>query len=258
MSVELFDLLLLCLAAFLAGFVDAIVGGGGLIQLPAALVILPSFPVASVIGSLKIPAFSGTAIAAWQYSKKVSINWKLIAVICTIAFFASYTGSYLLTHVSNAFMKPVLLIVLTAVAIYTYTKKDFGQREEKGISVKKQLQTGIFISLIIGFYDGFIGPGAGSFLMLAFIAFLHFDFLHASAHAKLVNLATNLGSVTLFIVKGKIIWGIALPMAVANMAGGFVGAKLAIAKGNKFIRVFFLVVIIGILIRFCWDVFVKR
>jgi hypothetical protein len=258
MSVELFDLLLLCLAAFLAGFVDAIVGGGGLIQLPAALVILPSFPVASVIGSLKIPAFSGTAIAAWQYSKKVSINWKLIAVICTIAFFASYTGSYLLTHVSNAFMKPVLLIVLTAVAIYTYTKKDFGQREEKGISVKKQLQTGIFISLIIGFYDGFIGPGAGSFLMLALIAFLHFDFLHASAHAKLVNLATNLGSVTLFIVKGKIIWGIALPMAVANMAGGFVGAKLAIAKGNKFIRVFFLVVIIGILIRFCWDVFVKR
>jgi hypothetical protein len=258
MSVELFDLLLLCLAAFLAGFVDAIVGGGGLIQLPAALVILPSFPVASVIGSLKIPAFSGTAIAAWQYSKKVSINWKLIAVICTIAFFASYTGSYLLTHVSNAFMKPVLLIVLTAVAIYTYTKKDFGQREEKGISVKKQLQTGIFISLIIGFYDGFIGPGAGSFLMLAFIAFLHFDFLHASAHAKLVNLATNLGSVTLFIVKGKIIWGIALPMAVANMAGGFVGAKLAIAKGNKFIRVFFLVVIIGILIRFCWDVFVKK
>ncbi|HEX8314108.1 MAG TPA: TSUP family transporter [Flavisolibacter sp.] len=258
MTVELFDLLLLCLAAFLAGFVDAIVGGGGLIQLPAALVILPSFPVASVIGSLKIPAFSGTAIAAWQYSKKVSINWKLIAVICTIAFFASYTGSYLLTHVSNAFMKPVLLIVLTAVAIYTYTKKDFGQREEKGISVKKQLQTGIFISLIIGFYDGFIGPGAGSFLMLAFIAFLHFDFLHASAHAKLVNLATNLGSVTLFIVKGKIIWGIALPMAVANMAGGFVGAKLAIAKGNKFIRVFFLVVIIGILIRFCWDVFVKR
>jgi hypothetical protein len=258
MVVEWMDLLLLCLAAFLAGFVDAIVGGGGLIQLPAALVILPSFPVSSVIGSLKIPAFSGTSIAAWQYIKKVSINWRLITIICVIAFFASYTGSYLLTHVSNAFMKPVLLVVLTIVAIYTYTKKDFGQREERDISEKKQLQLAVFISLIIGFYDGFIGPGAGSFLILAFIAFLHFDFLHASAHAKLVNLATNLGSVTLFIVKGKIVWGIALPMAVANMAGGFIGAKLAIAKGNKFIRGFFLVVIVGILLRFCWDVFVKK
>jgi uncharacterized membrane protein YfcA len=255
MPIEWFDLLLLCLAAFLAGFVDAVVGGGGLIQLPAALVILPSFPVASVIGSLKIPAFSGTSIAAWQYLKKVSINWKLMTIICTLAFFASYGGSYLLTQMSNAFMKPVLLVVLSAVAIYTYTKKDFGQKEEKELSTNKQLQLGIFISLLIGFYDGFIGPGAGSFLMLAFIAFLGFDFLHASAHAKLVNLATNLGSVTLFIAQGKIIWAIALPMAVANALGGFIGAKLAIAKGNKFIRVFFLVVVVGILIRFCWDVF---
>src|SRR5829696_4870618 len=176
MTVELIDLLLLCLAAFFAGFVDAIVGGGGLIQLPAALVILPSFPVASVIASLKIPAFSGTSIAAWQYLKKVTINWKLVGIICTIAFFASYSGSYLLTHVSNTFMKPVLLVVLTAVAIYTYTKKDFGQKEEKEISSKKQFQLGVLISLLIGFYDGFIGPGAGSFLILAFIAFLGYDF----------------------------------------------------------------------------------
>ncbi|RYZ24714.1 MAG: sulfite exporter TauE/SafE family protein [Chitinophagaceae bacterium] len=249
---------MLCLASFLAGFVDAIVGGGGLIQLPAALVILPSFPVATVVGSLKIPAFSGTFVAAWQYVKKVSINWKLVAMICTTAFLASYSGSYLLTHVSNTFIKPVLLVVLTLVAIYTYTKKDFGQKEEHDLPEKMQWQRGFLISLIIGFYDGFIGPGAGSFLILAFIALLHFDFLHSSAHAKLVNLATNLGSVTLFFLKGKIIWAIALPMAVANMAGGFAGAKLAIAKGNRFIRVFFLVVVIGILIRFCWDVFGKK
>ena len=123
------------------------------------------------------------------------------------------------------------------------------QKEEVEISPARQLRTGIFISLIIGFYDGFIGPGAGSFLILAFIAFLGFDFLHSSAHAKLVNLATNLGSVTLFIIKGNIIWTIALPMAAANMLGGFAGAKLAIAKGNKFIRVFFLVIIVGILLR---------
>ncbi|HVF97960.1 MAG TPA: TSUP family transporter [Flavisolibacter sp.] len=255
MAVEWHDILLLGLAAFLAGFVDAVVGGGGLIQLPAALIILPSFPVSSVIASLKIPAFSGTSVAAWQYVKKVSINWKLLSVICTLAFFASYSGSFLLTQVSNRFMKPVLLLILIAVAVYTYTKKDLGQREQKDIAASRQLQLGIAISLVVGFYDGFIGPGAGSFLMLAFIAFLHFDFLHASAHAKLVNLATNLGSVALFLTKGNIVWEIALPMAAANMLGGFAGAKLAIAKGNKFIRVFFLVVIVGILARFCWDVF---
>lgn len=258
MMVEWIDILLLCVAAFFAGFVDAIVGGGGLIQLPAALVILPHVPVASVIGSLKIPAFSGTAIAAWQYIRKVSINWVLLGVICTVAFFASYSGSYLLSHVSNSFMKPVLVVVLTVVALYTYTKKDFGQHdEERSLPFRKELQLAVLISLLIGFYDGFIGPGAGSFFILAFIALLHFDFLHASAHAKMVNLATNLGSVTLFLVKGIIIWQIALPMAAANMLGGFMGARLAIAKGNRFIRAFFLVVVVGILVRFCWDVFFK-
>lgn len=256
MVIEWVDILLLCAAAFLAGFVDAIVGGGGLIQLPAALVILPHIPVATVIGSLKIPAFSGTAIAAWQYSRKVSINWLLLAVICTLAFLASYSGSYLLTQVSNAFMKPVLVVVLAAVAIYTYTKKDFGQHdEEKTLSVRRQYQLAVPVSLLVGFYDGFIGPGAGSFFILAFIALLHFDFLHASAHAKMVNLATNLGSVTLFLVKGMLIWKIALPMAAANMLGGFLGARLAIARGNRFIRAFFLFVIVAILLRFCWDVF---
>lgn len=249
---------LLCVAAFFAGFVDAIVGGGGLIQLPAALVILPHFPVASVIGSLKIPSFSGTVFAAWQYVKKVSIDWVLLTMICVLAFFASYSGSLLLTQVSNRFMKPVILVVLTLVAIYTYTKKDFGQKETRDRSFNQQLTMGVLISLLIGFYDGFIGPGAGSFFILAFIALLHFDFLHASAHAKMVNLATNLGSVTLFLLKGKIIWLIALPMAASNAVGGFLGARLAIAKGNRFIRLFFLVIIVGILIRFCWDVFIKK
>jgi hypothetical protein len=258
MAVEWTDLLLLCTAAFIAGFVDAIVGGGGLIQLPAALVILPQFPVASVIGSLKIPSFSGTVFAAWQYIRKVSINWVLLTIICVLAFFASYSGSLLLTKVSNRFMKPVILVVLTIVAIYTYSKKDFGQKEAHDLPFNRQLTMGVIISLLIGFYDGFIGPGAGSFFILAFIALLHFDFLHASAHAKMVNLATNLGSVTLFLVKGKIIWLVALPMAASNALGGFLGAKLAIAKGNRFIRIFFLVIVVLILLRFCWDVFVKK
>jgi len=245
----------LCLAAFLAGFVDAIVGGGGLIQTPAALILLPAHPVAAVIATTKIPSFSGTSFAAWQYVRKVPINWKFITIVATIAFFSSYAGSYLLTQVSNSFMKPVLLVVLTAVAIYTFTKKNFGQKVHKDNSYQREIVYAVLISLSIGFYDGFIGPGAGSFLILAFISLLGFDFLQASANAKLVNLATNLGSITLFIVQGKILWLFAIPMAVSNALGGMLGARLAIIKGNKFIRIFFLLVVIGTLIRFMFDVF---
>jgi uncharacterized protein len=258
MHVEFWQIILLCIAAFCAGFIDSIVGGGGLVQLPASLVILNSFPVVTVVGSLKPPAFCGTLSAAIQYMRRVEIKWQLMTVACTIAFFAAYAGSETLTHVSNSFMKPVLLVILTAILIYTYTRKNFGQHEEKEHSSKTELLYTCIISLVIGFYDGFIGPGAGSFLILVFIALLGFDFLHASAHAKLVNLATNLGSITLFLFKGKILWLIALPMAVSNVAGSLIGARLAIAKGNKFIRIFFLVVMTATLLRFAYDVFFHR
>ena len=255
MPIAFEQLLLLCLAAFVAGFVDAIVGGGGLIQTPAALVLLNTYPVVNAIGSIKIPSFSGTLFAAWQYIKKVKINTGLAVIMCVIAFFSSFAGSELLTVVNNDFMKPVLFIVLLAVAIYTIAKKDFGQHEAKEHSDQRELWYAIGISLVIGFYDGFIGPGAGSFLILTLIYFLGFDFLKASAHAKLVNLATNLGSIVLFTIKGKIIWIVAFPMAISNALGAIIGARMAIARGNKFIRIFFLIIVLGTLLRFAWDVF---
>lgn len=250
-------LLLLCLAAFAAGFIDAIVGGGGLIQTPVGLILLPSLPVATVIGTLKVPAFSGTSFAAFQYLKKVDLNWKLLGIMMLLAFPSAFLGSTLLTYVSNDFMKPLLLVVLSFLVIYTYAKKNFGQQIEKNISHKRQLFNAVAISFVVGLYDGFIGPGTGSFLVVAFIAIMGFDFLHASANAKMVNLATNFGSICLFMLKGKIIWAIAIPMAASNALGGWLGAKLAINKGNSFIRIFFLVVVIGTLVRFAYDVFCK-
>ena len=254
---ETYLLILLCIAAFFAGFVDAIVGGGGLIQTPVALIVLPNLAVSTIIGSLKIPAFSGTSFAARQYLKKVDMNWKLLFIMALVAFCFAFLGSNLLTLVSNDFMKPVLLVVLSLIAIYTFTKKNFGIHQEKNLSPKKQLVLAMLMSSCIGFYDGFIGPGTGSFLVLGFVAILGFDFLHASANAKMVNLATNFGSICLFILKGKIIWAIAIPMAICNAIGGWVGAKLAIKKGNGFIRIFFLLVVIGTLIRFGYDIFFK-
>lgn len=251
-------LLLLCLAAFLAGFVDAVVGGGGLIQTPAGLILLPNLPVATVIGSLKIPALSGTASAAFQYLKKVKLDWKPLMMMLLLAMIFAFVGSQVLTMMHNDFMKPVLLVVLTFVAIYTYVKKNFGQHAANNHSPKKKMVYSVLISIIIGFYDGFIGPGAGSFLVLVFITFMGVDFLHASANAKMVNIATNSGSIILFLIKGSIIWSIAIPMAICNALGGRLGAKLAINKGNRFIRIFFLVVVIGTLVRFGYDVFMTH
>jgi uncharacterized protein len=254
---ETMILVLLCLASFFAGFVDAIVGGGGLIQTPIALILMPDYAVATVIGSLKIPSFSGTGFAAYQYSKKVKMRWLLLLLMSVLAFISAYLGSTLLTIVNNDFMKPVLLLVLSVLAVYTFLKKDFGQYKVKNISIKKQMIYAVVISLSVGFYDGFIGPGAGILFVLAFVIILGFDFIQASANAKMVNLATNLGSICLFMAKGKIIWAIALPMAVCNAIGGWLGSGLAIRKGNEFIRVFFLIIVTGILIRFAWDVFFK-
>ncbi|MFN3753562.1 sulfite exporter TauE/SafE family protein [Flavobacterium sp.] len=252
---ETYIIVLLCIASFFAGFVDAIVGGGGLIQTPVAMILMPNLSVASIIGSLKIPAFSGTSFAAFQYLKKVEMNWKLLSIMAILAFCSAFLGSALLNVVSNDFMKPLLFFVLIGLAIYTFRKKNFGQHQEKTHSVKRQMLYAVVISVMVGFYDGFIGPGTGSFLVLGFVSILGFDFLHASANAKMVNLATNFGSICLFILKGKIIWAFAIPMAFCNALGGWVGAKLAIKKGNDFIRKFFLFVVVLTLLRFGYDVF---
>jgi uncharacterized protein len=254
---ETYIIIILCIAAFFAGFVDAIVGGGGLIQAPIAIISLPYYQVSTIMGSLKIPAFSGTSFAAFQYLKKVKINWKLLVLMSIVACLSAFVGSYFMTLVSNNFMKPLLLVVLSLLAVYTFMKKNFGQQKSKVIEEKKLIVFGILISLIIGFYDGFIGPGTGSFLVFGLIALLGFDFLQASAHAKMINLATNLGSIILFMIKGKIVWAIAIPMAFSNAFGGWLGAKIALKKGNGFIRIFFLIVVIGTLLRFGYDVFFK-
>ena len=251
------EIILLCIAAFAAGFIDAIVGGGGLIQTPATLITLPQYPVATLLGTTKIPSFIGTSMAAWQYARIVQLRWKLLAMMCSIALLAAYAGSKIVSIVSNAFMKPVIFGVLIAVAIYTYSKKNFGSNTTITKPPKNEWLIEASFSLLIGFYDGFIGPGAGSFLVLFFISALGFDFLRASAHAKFVNLATNMGSIIFFSSSGHILYQYAIPMAICNFTGSTLGAKLAILKGNSFIRIFFLIVVIGTIIRFGYDIFLK-
>ena len=250
-------IILLCIASFVAGFIDAIVGGGGLIQTPAALILMPNQSVASIIGTLKIPGFSGTSIASYHYLKKATVNWKLFGLMAIVSFVFAYLGSSLLNVMQNDFMKPLLFVILVLLLLYTYFKKDFGQFQVNKLSQKQIYTYAIIICVFLGFYDGFIGPGTGSLLIMAFIAVLGFDFLQANIYAKLVNLATNIGSITLFAMKGKIIWSVAIPMAICNSTGAWLGAKLAISKGNGFIRIFFLLIVGIALLRFGYDVFIK-
>ncbi|UEG49851.1 TSUP family transporter [Ferruginibacter lapsinanis] len=250
-----YEIIILCIAAFAAGFIDSISGGGGLVQTPATLITLNQYPLATLLGTTKIPSIFGTTIASFQYAAKVKINWRLLAVMCTIALIAAYAGSKTVSIVNSAFMKPVFFCILIVVAVYTYTKKDFGTATTTSISEKKTFIYAAAFALVIGFYDGFIGPGAGSFLMLFFISIIGFDFLKASAHAKIVNIATNLGSIIFFSTNGHILYHFAIPMAICNFSGSLIGARMAILKGNQFIRIFFLIVIIGTIIRFGYDIF---
>lgn len=243
--------------AFAAGFIDAIVGGGGLLQTPATLLILPHYPVATLLGTTKIPSIAGTTLAAFKYAKQVKFNFKVLAACASTAFFAALSGAFLVSRIDNAVIKPVILVVLILVALYTYFNKQFGIHQEKNHSIKKQVLLAALFGLLIGFYDGLIGPGTGSFLILVFIAVLGFDFIGASAHAKIVNMATNLAAIIYFSYAGHILFQYALPMAGFNLIGAYFGTRLALLKGNKFVRIFFLIVVFGTILRFAYDILLK-
>ena len=169
------EIIILCIAAFGAGFIDAIVGGGGLVQTPALMVTLPQYPLATLLGTTKIPAISGTIMAACQYAFKVKLKWKLLAVMCGIALLSAIAGSKAVTLVSNASIKPIFFAMLILVFFYTYSKKDFGLSKAKAIPEKKEYLYCAIAAVLIGFYDGFMGPGTGSFLILFFISIIGFD-----------------------------------------------------------------------------------
>lgn len=257
MTPDIGTLLTLCFSSFLAGFIDSIVGGGGLVQTPALLFTLPQYPVPTVLGTAKFPSLVGTLLGAVQFSRRVVIQWPLLLPMAAVAFGAALTGSWTLTRVPNTFMRPFALVILIAVFIYTLLKRDFGQHVERTITHRQQLIRMLLMALVIGFYDGFFGPGTGSFFVLGLVGLVGFDFLRASAHAKWVNVATNAASLLFFAGKGMVLFAVAIPMAVANLLGAFLGVRLALLKGNGFIRVFFLGVIAATILRFAWDLWAR-
>lgn len=254
------ELLWLSLFAFAAGFVDSVVGGGGLIQLPALFVFLPPQHAASVplvFGTNKLSSMCGTGMAVWQYGRRVPIAWRSILPAAIAAFALSAAGAHVVQLVRNDFLKPLTLVLLVAVAIYTFSRKSLGHLHAPRFLADRERLLAVIVGVVIGFYDGFFGPGTGSFLMFIFIGLFGFDFLTASASSKVINFATNLAAVIAFAASGMVLYEYALPMGLCNVAGAIVGTRLAILKGNQFVRVLFLAVVTVMIARFAWEQFGK-
>ena len=251
------DFVLLGCAAFLAGLVDAVVGGGGLIQIPVLFSMFPREVPATLLGTSKLAGIFGTGAAAVNYARRVRVAWSAAAPAALAAFVLSFAGAYTVTKVPADFVRLVLPLVLVAVAIYTFRKKDLGAVHAPLHSGHTERLVAIGMGACIGFYDGFFGPGTGSFLIFLYVRFFGFDFLSASAAAKIVNVACNFSALMWFGVSGHLLWQLGLMMAVCQVAGSLVGTRLAIKHGSAFVRKLFLVVVSLLILKTGYDAIVK-
>jgi uncharacterized membrane protein YfcA len=247
------ELLLVTLASGLAGFVDAIVGGGGLILVPALFSVYPGAAPATLFGTNKGAAVWGTAWATSQYARRVTLNWSALLPAAALALLGSFCGAWAVTHVSATGLRRLLPLILLAVLLYTLARKDLGHIHAPRLAARQERWAAGLIGAVIGLYDGFFGPGTGSFFVFLFVRVLGYDFLHASASAKLLNTATNVAALALFISTGHIWWQVALTMALANVAGSLLGARLALRHGAGFVRTVFIVVVGALIVRTAWD-----
>ena len=251
------ELLIVTCASLLAGFVDAIVGGGGLILVPALFAIFPNAQPATLFGVNKGASVWGTAVATVQFARRVDMRWAALLPAAAAGFAASLAGAWLVTVISAGFLRKALPLVLVGVLLYTLARKDLGRHHTPRFTGRAETAAACSIGLVLGFYDGFFGPGTGSFLVFLFVRWLGYDFLNAAASAKLLNIATNLAALALFAWKGHIWWHFALTMAVANVVGSLLGTRLALRHGAGFVRSMFIVVVSALILKTAFDAFLK-
>ena len=255
MSIEI--ALFLAIASGFAGFVDAMAGGGGLIQLPALIVGLPNKELPLILGTNKVPSIFGTAAAARNYFKNIKPDIPLTLSMMGPAFIGSMGGASLAAAVPKDFFKPFIVCLLIAVAIYTWVKPELGMNENLKYTHKKRLAIVALIGLLIGFYDGIFGPGTGTFLVFFLVSGIGYAFLKASGTAKLVNISTNAGAILSFQLTGHIWWQLGLLLAFANVTGAIIGSRLAIKGGSPLVRKVFLAVTFLLIARVAWDTFIS-
>jgi uncharacterized membrane protein YfcA len=250
------DLMLVALASLMAGFVDAIIGGGGLVLLPAMFSVYPQLAPAQLLGTNKAAAVWGTALATLQYARRVQMPWGAVLPALPAALAGSALGAWVVTQIDPSGLKKALPVLLALVLGYTLMRKDLGQQHAPRWAGRRQAAAAAGIGLVVGFYDGVFGPGTGSFFVFAMVRLLGWDFLHASAGAKLLNTATNSSALVLFALAGHVWWHLAVVLAVANMAGSLLGTRLALRHGSALIRRFFIGVVSLLILKTGYDAWI--
>jgi uncharacterized protein len=247
-------LALLALAGFAAGFVDAVVGGGGLIQLPAILLGLPHASTVQVLATNKLAAISGTTVAAGTYYRRIRPDPRTFLPLMLLAFAGSAAGALVASRIPREAFDPIVLVVLVVVGGYVLLRPELGEQTALRFAGHRHLVAAMGTGLAIGFYDGALGPGTGSFFVFTLVGLLGYSFLEASAKARLANWATNAAALCIFLTQGAVVWKVGLVMAVCNVAGGYLGARTAVARGTRFVRIFFVLVVSGFVVRLAGEV----
>ncbi|MFC6152692.1 sulfite exporter TauE/SafE family protein [Nocardioides yefusunii] len=239
----------LLLASLGAGFVDAVVGGGGLIQLPALLLGMPHATPVQVLATNKLASFCGTSVSAATYARRVRPDPRTFLPLMAAAFAGSVIGAFGASHIPKEAFDPIVLVVLVVVGAYVVAKPSLGETTALRFEGRAHTLAALTVGVVVGVYDGALGPGTGSFFVFGLVGWLGYNFLEGSAKARLANWATNLAALSVFFVQDAIVWHVGLLMGLTNMVGGYVGARTAIGRGAAFVRVFFVVVVSGFVVR---------
>ena len=249
MDPSLHLLALLVLAAGFAGFVDAVVGGGGLIQLPALLLWLPGAAPVQVLATNKLASICGTTVSSATYYRRVRPDPRTFLPLMALAFTGSFLGALVARHIPASAFDPIVLVVLVVVGAYVLVKPTLGEQTALRFAGHRHTVAAMGTGLAVGFYDGALGPGTGSFFVFTLVGLLGYNFLEASAKARLANWATNLAALCVFIPIGAVVWHVGLLMGAANLLGGWLGARTAVRRGSRFVRIFFLLVGAAFVVR---------
>ncbi len=254
LGAEPLEVVLLALAAGFAGWVDAVTGGGGLVQVPALLVLLPGATPAQVLATNKLSSIAGTSVAAWTYLRRVRPDLRTALPMAAVAGVGAAAGAKCALLLPVTVFRPLVLVLSVLVAIYTVRRPTLGQVQALRWSGRRHYGAAMAAGAVIGFYDGIFGPGTGSFLVFTLVGLVGYSFLQASAKARIVNLCTNLGALLVFIPQGAPLWTLGAIMAACNVLGGWIGAHTAISKGNRFVRAVFLGVVALLVARLGYDI----
>jgi uncharacterized membrane protein YfcA len=242
-------LAVLALAALTAGFVDAVVGGGGLIQLPALVLALPGAAPVQILATNKLASICGTTVSSATYYRRVRPHAGTFVPLMLLAFAGSLIGALVASRIPGELFDPLVLVVLVGVGTFVVLRPSLGESTELRFSGRRHTAVAMAAGFVIGMYDGALGPGTGSFLVFSLVGLLGYSFLEASAKARMANWATNLAALCVFIPQDAVLWRTGLVMGAANLVGGYVGARTAVARGARFVRVFFVLVVAGFVLR---------